>query len=638
MTSLIFLETAEQAHWLAAHSAQFPAHHWRPFAATPEAVFACQSLGLQYTILETHAAVGKRRVEYEPVLERFLEWRSMVDAWARHRIPEFGRTEFRPAECASFNLQRVHAEIWAIARSLAEFFDAEKPESIALWPPIIENISLQLQPMIAPVVMLASDVAWQRGIPIIDLTGEQPGLTPIAGEIVRRPSALAWLKQRLLRSNIRAAVAAARSGSIGDVLRVFVRTGSIRGRVLACGFGYDLQRVVMQLRRSGFVVDQLGEHESSRIPDAISTRIGAAADDLLAEPGVWDIVEACGVGRATLWALILRRWWCGLVPVHWVAYLDSVRRFRSRRFEALVVNNVGDDGLGGPMVAAARTAGVRSYLYQHGGSCDVDSRSLHSYVSDPDVFLAYGDGTVRDFAETVLPFVSRRSLIQPVGSATLDEIRAKGRTNKHLALRRRLQGDDARPLVLYVPTHFGGYGRLTGHDLSAHPPTAYFELMQRVLRLWTSAAGVRLVYKDFIVANDRTRVVPEMLARELPDAVVTNVPLRELMWAVDAIVVDHVTTAALEVLVTDAPCVFYLPSTTPRAARARALLARTARVEQTGDGFMDAVRELLVASAFTPLANRDQSFLRAYGTYGDDNQSAVRAARIIALGAEEKAG
>ena len=101
------------------------------------------------------------------------------------------------------------------------------------------------------------------------------------------------------------------------------------------------------------------------------------------------------------------------------------------------------------------------------------------------------------------------------------------------------------------------------------------------------------------------------------------------MWAVDAIVVDHVTTAATEVLLTDKPCVFYMPSQTPQAQRGRALLARAATVDATPDGFVDAVRGMLVERTFSPVPSRDRSFLSAYGTHLDDGASARRASAIV---------
>ena len=58
--------------------------------------------------------------------------------------------------------------------------------------------------------------------------------------------------------------------------------------------------------------------------------------------------------------------------------------------------------------------------------------------------------------------------------------------------------------------------------------------------------------------------------------------LVEDLWAVDAIVVDHVTTAATEVLLTDKPCVFTCRR--KRRRHGRALLARAATVDATPDG------------------------------------------------------
>jgi hypothetical protein len=179
-----------------------------------------------------------------------------------------------------------------------------------------------------------------------------------------------------------------------------------------------------------------------------------------------------------------------------------------------------------------------------------------------------------------------------------------------------------------VPTHFAPYGRAIG-ELAGHPAVPYFELLQRVLSLWKAAPGVRLVYKDFIVANDRSRVMPRFIREEVPDAIVTTQRLTDVMWAIDAIVVDHVITAAPQVLLANKPTVFFMPATTPQADRARVLLRSRASVATTPDEFVEQVRQLLESGTYPPVQDTDRAFLKRYGVHRGDGRSARRAADVI---------
>jgi hypothetical protein len=182
---------------------------------------------------------------------------------------------------------------------------------------------------------------------------------------------------------------------------------------------------------------------------------------------------------------------------------------------------------------------------------------------------------------------------------------------------------------LYAPTHFAPYFRAVS-QLADHPVVPYFEMLQRVLSVFAESDRVRLVFKSFHVANDATRLMPELVRATVPDAVVTTTSLRELMWAVDAIVVDHVITATSEVLLTDAPCLFYMPSTSPQSDESRRLLRAAATVEESADAFIAALRRLVRTGTIAPIRSRDRSFLKAYATHLDDTHSARRAATLVA--------
>jgi hypothetical protein len=195
-------------------------------------------------------------------------------------------------------------------------------------------------------------------------------------------------------------------------------------------------------------------------------------------------------------------------------------------------------------------------------------------------------------------------------------------------LRAILCAGDPRPLVLYIPNSFGTYGRAIS-DLAAFPEVSYLELQQEVLRACAKFPSVRLLYKELIVANDVNRVMAPFVEKHIPNATVVHRRLTDMMWAVDAIIVDHPITALSEVLLTPKPIIAYMPEPNASAPEARSLLAKRATVARTQQEFIDAVSRLLSQQDFSESRNPDGEFLRQYCTHRDDGRSAERAAAEI---------
>jgi len=183
-------------------------------------------------------------------------------------------------------------------------------------------------------------------------------------------------------------------------------------------------------------------------------------------------------------------------------------------------------------------------------------------------------------------------------------------------------------MILYVPTVFGTYGRAVG-DLAAYPEVSYLEIQQCILRIFTEFPDLRLIYKDLIVANDPNRVMPEFIRRHVPNASVSYQRLTDLMWSVDAIILDHALTALSEVVLTRKPLIVYLPQPNSSSREARAALRKRATVAETPGDFAQAVRAFLTSRDFSELVEPDQDFLRLYCTHKDDGRSAERAAEVV---------
>jgi hypothetical protein len=165
-------------------------------------------------------------------------------------------------------------------------------------------------------------------------------------------------------------------------------------------------------------------------------------------------------------------------------------------------------------------------------------------------------------------------------------------------------------------------------DETGYADVAYFELQERIIRLFAGFPHVRLLYKD-VPSPTVWNPIPDLIRREIPNGRAVFAPrLAELVWAVDAIILDHVITALGEALLTRKQMVVYdpyLPGNTLEPPEAKTLLRKRAVVAETPDEFVEAVRSFLIANDFSEINMPNDEFLRAYSTHLNDSRSAQRA-------------
>ena len=145
--------------------------------------------------------------------------------------------------------------------------------------------------------------------------------------------------------------------------------------------------------------------------------------------------------------------------------------------------------------------------------------------------------------------------------------------------------------------------------------------------------GIRLLYKDFGSTNHLWNPIPDCIRREIPNGKVILAPsLSQLVWAVDAIILDHALTALGEALLTRKRIIVYdggQPTSELVPPESKVLLRKRAIVGDTPDEFVNQVRSFLEAGDFSEVSEPDDEFLCAYGTYLNDGRSAERAAEVI---------
>ncbi|MBP62393.1 MAG: hypothetical protein CMJ62_12810 [Planctomycetaceae bacterium] len=663
---MVFCETAYQVSGLLDH--KLPARSI--VALTPEAAYECQMKGVPYLKLDDFYDPNDLIAQHETAFADEVAWADSVDAFVQEAIPEFAEAQFAPARCTFQSLQSLLDEFFVGAFVLESFLERSNPETIAYWSSQLiqpDNISptISIYPRILPHCAGYKDIRLQILDELIPAPtsprcfGSQVVSRPDApsGETIRRRPwriGLQRLRDRLIRF----------SPTLANEFRLLYRFGFKQcarslfrfsvspQRVLVLGGGYDLAPTAVALRAKGCCLEWWGSSLSplQQAPDgtgAVAPCENGSAQEtemlrrlrslwpvLKEDDAFWIPWTKWGIGRNAYAEALLANWWLDVVPPMWTAFSRARAKFAETRYAAVAAAEAGSGGaVNAAILQAAGANGIPRVVYQHGSSSRISSRLWISALRHSERHLVYGSGTKEQLTECLPQHPVDRGEVQAVGSARLDALRVNRSPRDARYLRAKLRHDDARPLILYVPTLSGGYGRLV-HDLGGYPDVSYFELEQRVTSVFSEFRDVRLLYKEFTVLNSLWSPIPSWIQRQVPNGEICPPSLRltDLMWAVDAIIVDHAITALGEVLLTSKPLIVYDPPDPHgllERPEAKRLLRKRATVAECPDEFVACVRSFLAANDFTEVQSPDEEFLAAYGTYMNDGRSASRAADAI---------
>jgi hypothetical protein len=631
---LTVLETRPQVEWYV-ENRRNQIGSSAVLALTATAAYACQELSLPYLKLEEHCQYARRFSEYEQILRDFIEWETWLDNWAQHNVEEFRGTGFRPANAVTFLLQFLLSEIWATTTNLREFLTATKPNKVVYWSPQRIQVPWWLHPNVTPATVLLKN-AVTEDIELVDLSHELPALSPQPPVLLTLPLRArvpGWIKAYLRESSLFSKIETIQRFGLKPFL---ARPKGNDARILVSGSGYDLEPVILQLFASGARVSRLRDNLSSvesgpalkSVSQSLHNQLVDAWPKLSEEPRLWQPLNKWKISKTELLSSTLHFWWRNTVPVLWHRYQQVTHSIERKRITALVTVDAGATTWGGPSCQAAFASGVPRFIFQHGGTIGADACIWQTFLRSSDAFLAWGEGVTEDLERTCPPFFTDSGRVVSVGAGRLDRLRRRNSTRSVKKVREVLQRGDPRPIIMYVPTIFGTYGRAIS-DIAGLPDVSYLELLQNVLGLWKETPGVRLLYKDFAVVNDWTRVVPHFINAKIPNGTVTRHRLSDLAWAVDAIVLDHPLTALSEVLLTSKPLVVYVPKPHKSSPETIALLRKRATVAETQEEFINAVKRLLRLRDFSEVPMPNDEVLCKYGTHTNDGCSAARAAKVI---------
>lgn len=629
---------------------------------TPEAAWECQLRGQSYLKIEDFYSEADLSTHAQDVLEDEIKWANWVDEFLRHKIPVLRQAKFSPAN-ASFNLLRwVLDGFFEASYVLTHFLARVRPQEVSYWawestePPWHlrhkNPIYSALLPMGAPRYGVSlremSTGAAGPGDASLVLGSNQreheqqhlPGNR--LGSFVKHlglaeADAFSWLK----RSRVGREIKLLRDAGLSKYFWSLVKQSMSSARVLVIGNGYDLDPLIPELRKRGVRVTWLhsvfltGEYittlgKASGVKTNLQDDLAKLWPTIIEQEAFWAPLTKWGVGRNARAEIAFSVWWHRIIPELWHRYQSALKIVSRRDYLAAVAWEAGVTSCG-PLLQAAAMRSIPRLIYQHGSAARIAVSEFYPYLLHSERFLVYGKGTAEHLQRNGPSCGDARAEVVPVGSSRLDALRARMNPRRVEVLRARLHGNDNRPIILYVPTIMG----ISGKGLSVetgYADVSYFELQERIIRLFARFPSVNLLYKE-IPSHDVWNPIPDLIQREIPTGrAVLAPPLAELVWAVDAIILDHVSTALGEALLTRKRLVVYSPNLAGHAfepPEAQVLLRKRAIVAETPDEFVEVVRTFLSTNDFTEMNAPNDGFLRAYSTHLNDGSSAERAVNEI---------
>jgi len=604
------------------------APHLSVIAVTPACAWFCQENKIQYFRLDSFYSNEDLNVLGALTLKREYLWAKWIDEKLSTLIPEFASRGFAPARTQLYFLKRIIDSYIRPSQILMDFAENAKPEKLVVFerapfyypdldplPPVRPFFAWLAPTILGKVVNIE---VWPEPSSESDQRGFQYQQTGLIKR-VRRAKSIGF-KNLIIRESkfIKAA--------LGD----FFRNQGIVGRF---GNRWDMAYVVSLMRSRGIKVlrppgfwNRLTNHELEATLS--KKRLEQHWAQIFELPDFWQVFDPVSPALRKIFKPFFEKWLTVDVPHAWTDFLDCRNWLQKKKCQVVFGMEVQTLNTAHQFMAAG-SLGIPRIAFIHNppsGAVDLPVQDSLGPIQS-DFYMVNGQGDLeyfRKLAERLMTFPRARNIA--VGSKRLEQMIEQ--KSKNVTSRMPyVQEGSKKHRVLYVATHFLGYGRYFNEG--AMSDVEYFELQQRILNACSEFRDVQILYKPF-PSESVENPIPKFIRSRVPNAQIIQGRLTELMWNVDGIILDFPSTALAEILTTDKALLIYAGNCwSPLLPPAKVALRERALIAETPDEFEDQVRLFLGERNFRSVPNKGDEFLRLYGVHLMDGRSADRAAEIV---------
>jgi len=589
-------------------------------AVTPGAAWRCQQLGVPYDVLDRSVSAVAMTAFGEATTEAAYRWAAWCDFTLAKQVPSLAEPGFTPARAQLYYIKRCLDAHILPASLLRRFVESVRPARLVVFA--------QERPTFPDFTVAPGRpyFAWLAEAAVGDLTGVE--VWPVPSGETREPPPLA-AKPRLADRLAPAVVARRLIRALRDL-----RACLPGPRVAWLGRGYDWEQIAPELEQRGVRVIEcserivMGRGRTVTGPSALREQMRATWLAVREKADLWAPLDAVTPRLRVVAAPFLEQLWVTEIPRIHQMFVEARNWLQRRRIGTMVSVDIQSPFMGAASMAA-RNLGLTRVMSIHtppGGAAELQVQDAIGPILS-DVYLLNGTGDEAYFGTLAARFGTferARNVLN--GSVRLERLAETGPLSA-ARVKARIRGKDTRPIVLYVPAAFEGPLRYFNGGFNSD--VAYLELQQRILRICAQFPGVRVLYKPRTRDNGAD-VMEQFISRCVPNGDVTWTPMTDLLWAVDAVVIDHPSTTLAEASMTDKPLLIYGDRIWGRLLpTAKGALAHRALVSESPDEFASQVQSFLERNDFTPLTSPDATFRRLFVTHLDDGCARDRAATLV---------
>lgn len=601
-------------------------------ALTPQAAAHCYLTETPYLKIEDFFDVSAFWHGDEPMLATQRHWAESIDALLADVYPPFQEAEFQPAGASFFFLKIIIDKLFKAAFGLSHLFIASRPKHVYYFPGQTTNDAIDE-------LLLFNDSVYRQLLPlaaaIYNVKIERMPMFSGKRDIWQ-PNKIAGkktLKEWLLSTLPPKVINHLRQAKHLIFASLFKENGEAAGPTLLYSSGGDTDIVVRYARQMGFRAKTFDEilppvnNYDRELPD-LTKALGKAWEQIcqshiFREPLCW-----CGIDMFSIADSRLKYWWHTLIPRLWEMFQQACTQFQQTP-PNIVMTYTPWSLQHHALFQAARLFKIPTVTYQHGGfegNCEYTTYDMTD-MRQSDYRLVYGEGIAAYLQDRKAHSSTPRAEIISVGSARLDALRVTLEGEKHRSyVRRRLNIADSETLILYLPTSYQ-YNWYMARE--AYLSVPYLELLIQVMNVLREFPKFHFVYKPF--PEQPLDPICQIIEAICPNCmIVIDIPVEKLFQGCDAFILDMPSTGLLEALLTPKPVlVFSDQRFIALRPEARMRLSKRVGLSETPYDFMQQLRLFLSQGKFEKLKYADCEFLRDYGTFKDDGNSAQRAVAAL---------